>query len=59
MTRLATPLASWFGCGYFPWGPGTIGSLAAIVIAFTLHSTLDSGRLTFLVLILLLLLPGI
>lgn len=59
MTRLAVALATWFGCGYFPWGPGTIGSLAAVAIAFTLHSTLGSGRLTFLVLILLLLLPGV
>jgi phosphatidylglycerophosphatase A len=59
MTRLAVPLATWFGCGYFPWGPGTIGSLAAVAIAFALHATLDSGRLTFLALIMLLLLPGI
>jgi phosphatidylglycerophosphatase A len=63
MTRLsalfAMGLATWFGCGYFPWGPGTIGSLAAIAIAFVLHSTLDSGRIIFLVLILLLVLPAI
>ncbi len=30
-------LATWFGCGYAPKGPGTAGSLAAIVIAWPLH----------------------
>jgi phosphatidylglycerophosphatase A len=59
MTRLAVPLATWFGCGYFPWGPGTVGSLAGVVIAFALYSTVGAGRLTFLALTLLLLLPAI
>jgi phosphatidylglycerophosphatase A len=59
MTRLAVPLATWFGCGYFPWGPGTVGSLAALAIALLLHATLGLGRLTFLMLILVLLLPAI
>jgi phosphatidylglycerophosphatase A len=59
MTRLAVLLATWFGCGYFPWGPGTVGSLAGAVIAFALYSTFGSGRLTFLALTLLLLLPAI
>ena len=59
MTRLAVPLATWFGCGYFPWGPGTVGSLAGAVIAFALYSTFGAGRLTFLALTLLLLLPAI
>jgi phosphatidylglycerophosphatase A len=26
-------IATWFGCGYWPWGPGTVGSLAAVLIA--------------------------
>lgn len=30
----ASAIATWFGCGYWPWGPGTAGSLAAILIAF-------------------------
>jgi phosphatidylglycerophosphatase A len=34
--RLAGAIATWFGCGYFPLGPGTVGSLAAIGIAFVL-----------------------
>ncbi len=29
-------LATWFGCGYAPKGPGTAGSLAAIVLAWPL-----------------------
>ena len=56
---MAVPLATWFGCGYFPWGPGTAGSLAAAAIAFALHASFGSGRLTILVFILLLVLPAI
>jgi len=33
---LATPLATWFGCGYAPKAPGTAGSLAALAIAWLL-----------------------
>jgi len=32
--KVAYLLATWFGCGYWPWGPGTAGSLAAVVIAW-------------------------
>ena len=35
-TRVATVIATWFGCGYAPVGPGTAGSLAALAIAFPL-----------------------
>jgi phosphatidylglycerophosphatase A len=34
---LSSALATWFGCGYFPWGPGTIGSLAALALAYALE----------------------
>ncbi len=34
---LATLLATWFGCGYFPKGPGTAGSVAAVAIALALY----------------------
>lgn len=34
--RLAIALATWFGCGYFPVGPGTVGSLGGIVLAWPL-----------------------
>jgi len=30
---LARHCATWFGCGLFPWAPGTAGSLAAILLA--------------------------
>ena len=59
MNRLAVTLATWFGCGYFPWGPGTAGSLAAVLIAAGLHAYFGAGRVTLAVLVLVFLLPGI
>jgi phosphatidylglycerophosphatase A len=59
LTRLPLLIATWFGCGYFPWGPGTIGSLTAILIAAALHFILGAGRITLLVLTVVFLLPGI
>src|SRR5579864_5853420 len=56
---VARAIATWFGCGYAPVGPGTAGSLAALAIAIALHLAYGSGRGTFLLLTLLLLLPGI
>lgn len=35
--RLARLLATWFGCGYAPVGPGTAGAAAAVAIGFVLH----------------------
>jgi phosphatidylglycerophosphatase A len=52
-------LATWFGCGYWPWGPGTAGSLAAVAIAAVLNFWLVSGRVFLLVLVVALLLPAI
>lgn len=37
-------LATWFGCGYFPWGPGTVGSLAGCLIAVAVHLYLGGTR---------------
>jgi phosphatidylglycerophosphatase A len=34
--KAAKLIATWFGCGYAPAGPGTAGSLAALVIAWLL-----------------------
>jgi phosphatidylglycerophosphatase A len=31
MQKLATLIATWFGAGYFPKGPGTAGSIAALI----------------------------
>lgn len=59
MNRLATLTATWFGCGYFPWGPGTAGSLAGLVIAVILERYLGLGRPALLVLIAALLWPAI
>lgn len=58
MNRLALTVATWFGCGYFPWGPGSIGSLAAILIA-ALLSRYGFGRGALAILIGVLLLPAI
>ena len=37
-------LATWFGCGLFPWGPGTVGSLAAVVIVWLVERYLGGTR---------------
>lgn len=34
MTRAAWWLATWFGCGYWPKGPGTAGSLGGVLAAW-------------------------
>lgn len=37
MTFVAHLLSTWFGCGHFPWGPGTVGAAAAVAIAWVFH----------------------
>jgi len=59
VNRVAVGIATWFGCGYFPWGPGTAGSVAAIAMAVLLHVYLGCGRITFLMITLALLWPAI
>ena len=59
MSRLAVVLATWFGCGYFPLGSGTVGAAAAAGIAVLLKLYLGTGRLTLLILVILLLAPAI
>lgn len=56
---LATLIATWFGCGYFPFGPGTVGSLAAVLMAAAAHHYLNVGRATFLLATLVLLGPAV
>jgi phosphatidylglycerophosphatase A len=56
--RLALLIATWFGCGYFPWGPGTVGSIAAAALAW-LGSEIGLGRGALICATLLLLAPGI
>ena len=57
--RLAVALAVWFGCGWFPVGPGTAGSAAAVLIALALHAFLGWPPWAFGVLALATLGPGI
>jgi phosphatidylglycerophosphatase A len=59
MRVFAYAAATFFGCGYFPVGPGTAGSIAAILIAVALHTYAGSNRGTFLLLSIVLLAPAI
>ena len=44
---LSKLLATWFGCGYFPVGPGTVGSAAALIIAWAIDQWLSWPPLAF------------
>src|SRR4051812_48223187 len=59
MRQLALALSTFFGCGYFPYGPGTAGSLAALGIAILLHAVWGIGSAGILLAALVLLLPAI
>jgi phosphatidylglycerophosphatase A len=37
VNTLARVLATWFGCGYFPKGPGTAGSIGALIVAWPMR----------------------
>ena len=37
LTKLAIAVSTWFGCGYSPFAPGTVGSVAALAIGILLH----------------------
>jgi phosphatidylglycerophosphatase A len=54
MRAFAYALGTFFGCGYSPVGPGTAGSLAAILIAI-----LIDNRATIVLLAIVLLAPAI
>jgi phosphatidylglycerophosphatase A len=56
---IATPIATWFGCGFAPVAPGTAGSLAAIAIAWLLERVYHVTPIEFGVLGLLLITPAI
>lgn len=57
--EISYAIATWFGCGFSPYAPGTAGSLAALIIAIVLHGWFDSNRGTLLILSGVLLIPGI
>ncbi|HLX43237.1 MAG TPA: phosphatidylglycerophosphatase A [Bryobacteraceae bacterium] len=59
MTILARVIATWFYCGYAPVGPGTVGSAAAILIAWLLHTYAFQSGMSLAVLGVALAIPGI
>jgi phosphatidylglycerophosphatase A len=36
MNKLALAIATWFGCGYSPWAPGTVGSAGGVLVGWLL-----------------------
>jgi phosphatidylglycerophosphatase A len=38
LNAIARVIATWFGCGYSPHAPGTVGSAVAILIAWALRN---------------------
>jgi phosphatidylglycerophosphatase A len=57
--RAALALATWFGCGYFPRGPGTAGSLGALAAAWLLAGRLGLPPVYLAAASALLLLPSV
>jgi phosphatidylglycerophosphatase A len=55
---LALQLATWFGCGYSRFAPGTAGSLAALAIGILLHEFAGFTGWHFLVLAAVLFVPA-
>jgi phosphatidylglycerophosphatase A len=59
LTRLARVIATWFGCGLVPVAPGTVGSAAALAIAWLLYKYADFCAMGFAMLGLLLFFPAV
>ncbi len=59
MKRVALMLATWFGCGYFPWGPGTVGSLAGLLIGILVQVYLSGTRQFLFGVIFILFMPAV
>jgi phosphatidylglycerophosphatase A len=59
LKSFARLIATWFYCGYFPVAPGTVGSLAAVAIAWILHRYADVPAPAFALMAVLLSGPGI
>jgi phosphatidylglycerophosphatase A len=57
--KLAYLISTWFGCGYSPRGPGTVGSLAALAIGIALHRYAGFTQWQFAALALVTLIPAI
>src|ERR1035441_1722095 len=56
--KFALRLATWFGCGYCPFAPGTAGSLAALAIGILLHEYAGLAPWHFLILAAVLFVPA-
>lgn len=59
MNKLALTLATWFGFGYWPLGPGTAGSAAAVAIVWLCSRYLAAPPWAFAILAVLLTPVGI
>jgi len=59
LNRIARVIATWFYCGYFPVAPGTVGSLAAVAIAWALHALENVPAFAFGLMAIVLAGPGI
>jgi phosphatidylglycerophosphatase A len=57
--RIATILATWFGCGYWPVAPGTLASLGALLVAYLIEHYLRWQPVSFGYLAMAFLVPGI
>lgn len=57
--RIADILSTWFGCGFAPVAPGTVGSAAAILLAIGLNQFAGFGRWHFAVLALAAFYPAV
>lgn len=55
----ATLLATWFGCGFVPKAPGTIGALGALPFAWLFYESTGAPMWTILILVLLLTGPAV
>jgi phosphatidylglycerophosphatase A len=57
LNAIARVIATWFGCGYAPVAPGTVGSAAAILLAWLLRNYITP--IEFGVMGVILAIPGI
>lgn len=59
MTAFANLLSTFFGAGYWPKGPGTAGSIAAVLVALALHHWCGFQQVEFLALAMVSIAPSI
>ena len=59
MTAFANLLSTFFGAGYWPKGPGTAGSIAAVLVALALHYRAGFEQVEFLALAMVSIAPAI